>query len=126
MKNRSFGWSGAILLPTFAVLACTGRASPAAASPAIPASAPSRVPTAASIAEGESIETSVPVPGRTEQEGVDWENDWIWRHYGRFRKKSAGLATLSGRRYDVVTVELADHSERTVYFDITEFFGREK
>jgi hypothetical protein len=76
------------------------------------------------VGEGESVETAVFVPAQTESEGVAWENEWIWSHYGRFRKKSVGLATLGGRRYDAVTVELADHSERTVYFDITEFLGK--
>jgi hypothetical protein len=76
------------------------------------------------VEEGESIQTAVLVPAGSEAEGVAWENEWIWHHYGRFRKKGIGLANLAGRRYDVVTVELPDHSERTVYFDITEFFGK--
>ena len=33
---------------------------------------------------------------------------------------SVGSGQVSGRRYEVVKVELADHSERTIYFDITE------
>ena len=78
------------------------------------------------VGEGEAVDTAVLVPARSEEQGVAWENDWIWRRYGRFRKKSVGLATLAGRRLDVVTVELPDGSERTIYFDITEFFGREK
>jgi len=30
-----------------------------------------------------------------------------------------------GRRYDQVTVQLADRTERTLYFDITQYFGRD-
>jgi hypothetical protein len=103
---------------------CLACASPPRAVRSSEAATPPPAPTAVAVAQGESIETAVVVPEKTEPEGVDWENDWIWRHYGRFRKKSVGLATLSGRRFDVVTVELADHSERTVYFDITNFFGK--
>ena len=111
-------WSILVLFP----LACAPRAAPPVASP--PAETRVGSPTPVVVGEGESIETAVFVPAQTESEGVAWENDWIWRHYGRFRKKSVGVATVAGRRYDAVTVELADHSERTVYFDITEFLGK--
>jgi hypothetical protein len=100
---------------------CAPRSSPRNA--AVPSPVPTPVATPV-VGEGESVETAVLVPAQTEAEGVAWENEWIWRRYGRFRKKGIGLSTLEGRRYDVVTVELADHSERTVYFDITEFFGK--
>jgi hypothetical protein len=88
----------------------------------LPASSSSPGP----IAEGESVEAAVIVPADNEEEGIAFENDWIWRHYGRFRRRSGGLASLAGRRYDVVTVELSDHTTRTLYFDITDFFGHEK
>ena len=60
----------------------------------------------------------------TERAGIAWENDWIYRHYGRFRKKTVALAGEEGRRLDVITVELADHSEKVLYFDISNFFGK--
>jgi hypothetical protein len=76
------------------------------------------------IEEGASLEAAIIAPPMTEREGVAWENDWIYDHYGRFRKKSVGLASREGRRYDVITVELADHTEKVIYFDITDFFAR--
>lgn len=30
-----------------------------------------------------------------------------------------------GRRYDQITVQLADGTERALYFDITRYFGRD-
>jgi beta-lactamase class A len=92
--------------------------SPSVASPPPPLSAP--------IAEGESVEAAVVVTADNEQDGIAFENEWIYRHYGRFRRRSGGVASLAGRRYDVIKVELSDHTERTLYFDITDFFGREK
>ena len=59
-----------------------------------------------------------------ESSGIARENDWIFQHYGRFRKKSIALASRQGRRVDVITVELSDHTERVLYFDITDFFGK--
>ena len=60
----------------------------------------------------------------TERTGIAWENEWIFRHYGRFRKKTVALAGQGGRKLDVITVELADHSEKVLYFDISNFFGK--
>ena len=95
---------------------------PGARSQVPPASSPS----SRSIAEGESLEAAVLVPAGNEEDGIDWENKWIYDHYGRFRRRSGGLASSNGRRYDVITVELSDHTERVLYFDVTDFYGREK
>jgi len=84
------------------------------------------VPSALLTAEAESLEAAVLVPADNEEDGIAYENDWIWGHYGRFRRRSGGLASQAGRRYDVITVELSDHTLKTLYFDITDFFGREK
>ena len=100
------------------------RSAPSPAAPPRQATPP--VPAAAPIAEGESLEAAVLVAADNEEDGVAWENDWIWRHYGRFRRRSGGLASLAGRRSDVIPVELSAHTKRTPYFDITDFYGREK
>ncbi|HET9795648.1 MAG TPA: hypothetical protein VFS34_14435 [Thermoanaerobaculia bacterium] len=60
---------------------------------------------------------------QTEDEGIDLEHHWIFDHYGRFRKLRGGLASADGKHYDVLTVELGDHTEKTIYFDITGFYG---
>jgi hypothetical protein len=101
-----------------------------AAAPAAPPTAEAQtappVSSSPAVVEGESLEAAVLVPAGNEEEGIAFENEWIYSHYGRFRKRSGGLASLAGRRFDVVKVELSDHTERTLYFDITDFFGREK
>jgi hypothetical protein len=69
---------------------------------------------------GDSTTTAVPVPAAALEEGVPFENNWIFDRFGRFRKLGGGTGQEGGRRYDVVKFELPDHSEHTVYFDITE------
>jgi len=84
------------------------------------------MPTAAALVdhEGDSPETAVHVPKDAPNEGIDFQNNWIYDRFGRFRRRSYGIAHAGEgsalRRYEVVTIELADHSERKVYFDITE------
>jgi hypothetical protein len=91
-----------------------------------PAPAPAAPPTAAALVdhEGDSPETAVHVPADAPNEGIDFENNWMYDRYGRFRRRSWGIANSgegsAQRKYKVITIELADHTERTVYFDITE------
>lgn len=73
---------------------------------------------------GTSMETAIAVPKDAPNEGIDFQRNWIYDRYGRFRvdKWGVGHAPVNGleRRYKIITVELADHTFRTVYFDITE------
>jgi hypothetical protein len=107
------------------LIAVAGCRSSSPAAPA-PSRTPTPAPSASLAAEGESLEAAVLVPADNEEDGIAYENDWIWRHHGRFRRRSGGLASQAGRRYDVITVELSDHTQRKLFFDITDFYGREK
>ncbi|MCU1230221.1 MAG: hypothetical protein JWO97_3105 [Acidobacteria bacterium] len=129
-----------LLLPLLAVAAaCTVRpmvTRPAAAN--APAAMPIAVPpqatndpkakpveVAAKAADlidhlGDSTATAVPVPKDAPNEGADFQNNWIFDHFGRFRRDKWAIAQAEGRHYKVLTIELADHTYRTVYFDITE------
>jgi hypothetical protein len=71
---------------------------------------------------GDSTQTAVTVPADAPNEGVDFENNWIFDRYGRFRRVKYALAHDDQRRYDVITVELPNGSEHTVFFDITEMW----
>ncbi|HXA17676.1 MAG TPA: hypothetical protein VN380_11835 [Thermoanaerobaculia bacterium] len=94
--------------------------------PAAPVAAPPAAVSAAALVDhtGDSPETAVMVPADAPNEGIDFQNNWIYGRYGRFRRQGGGIAHAGEgatlRRYEVVKIELADHSERTVYFDITE------
>ena len=79
---------------------------------------------------GDSPETAVPVPPDAKDEGVDFENNWIYDRFGRFRRLKWGVAHAgegpAERRYKVITFELPDHSQHTVYFDMTELWNNWK
>jgi len=113
-----------ILAIAAATVACAPK--PQTAPPvSSPASQPVATPAAVLVDHtGDSPETAVAVPKDAPNEGIDFQNNWIYDRYGRFRRSRGGIAHAGEgaalRRYEVVTVELPDHSERTVYFDITE------
>ncbi len=114
-----------------AAVACTPKPQPLpvpAPAPA-PVSAPAAPPVVTPASElvdhtGDSPESAVTVPTDAPNEGIDFQNNWIFDRYGRFRREGGGIAHAGEgsamRRYEVVKIELADHSHRTVYFDITE------
>jgi hypothetical protein len=105
---------------------------PAAAAPPA-ATAPQREVSAADLADhiGDSIETAVLVPIDVPNEGVDFQNRWIFDHFGRFRRKAFAMGHAPGasgheRHYDIITVELPDGSVHEVFFDMTEFWTNVK
>ena len=106
--------------------ACAARKAPPAPQPGPVPTPPPQPVSAAALAdrEGDSKETAVHVPADAPNDGIDFQNNWIYDRYGRFRRRSWGIAHAGDgtqkRMYEVVQIELADHSERTVYFDITE------
>ncbi len=86
---------------------------PAAAPPAVSAEA-------LKDTYGDSTTTAVPVP--VEGDEVKFENNWIYDRFGRFRRLKFAVAHQNDRHYDIITVELPDHSQHTVYFDITDLW----
>jgi hypothetical protein len=114
-----------LILPIVAVtVACASK--PQVVPPAAKAPTPTPVVSAEALVDhtGDSPETAVTVPADAPNEGIDFQNNWIYDRYGRFRRAGGGIAHAGEgsalRRYEVVKIELVDHSERTVYFDITE------
>src|SRR3954471_23469815 len=104
-----------------AAVACAPKPQPAPAAVPVAVPAPAAKSAAALVDHtGDSPETAVMVPADAPNEGIDFQNNWIFDRYGRFRRAGGGLAHAgegtASRRYEVVKVELADHSERTVYF----------
>jgi len=113
-----------ILVIAAATAACASK--PQVAPPAAKAPAPVSAVSAEALVDhtGDSPETAVTVPADAPNEGIDFQNNWIYDRFGRFRRAGGGIAHAGEgsalRRYEVVKIELADHTERTVYFDITE------
>jgi hypothetical protein len=118
-----------LVLIAASAIACTTTAPPPVGEPPPPAAPAATAPVATPASaladhEGDSPETAVTVPANAPNEGIDFQNNWIFDRFGRFRRIRGGIAHAGEgsamRRYEVVTFEVTDHSEHTVYFDITE------
>jgi hypothetical protein len=68
--------------------------------------------------DGSSVEKAVVVGSVAE------EYAWMRRHCPGFRPREQRLQEIDGKAYDVLIWENDHGEERTVYFDISGFFGR--
>ena len=116
-----------VLAAALVVAGCAARKAPPAPQPGpVPAPKVAAAADAAAMVDhlGDSPDTAVRVPADAPNDGIDFQNNWIYDRYGRFRRAKWGIAHAgegnTQRRYEVVTIELTDHSQRTLYFDITE------
>jgi hypothetical protein len=68
--------------------------------------------------DGSSVEKAIVV------RSVGAEYAWMRRHFPGFQLGRQSLQEIDGKPYDVLTCRNHQGEERTVYFDISEFFGR--
>jgi hypothetical protein len=76
------------------------------------------------VQDGNSFVTAVVIQETHETPGVHAEYKWIADHYPGYKTKMQALTNNKGKPYDVLTIELSDGSEKKVYFDISNFFGK--
>ena len=76
---------------------------------------------------GDSLETAVVIHEASNSgEGIKAENRYLSEKFGQrgldWEKKEQSLIGKEDRRYDKLDIELKDGTNKTVYFDVTEFF----
>ena len=74
--------------------------------------------------DGSTFEKAIIVNGATEETGVHAEYDYIAKHYPGYSRGQQSLQSHEKRMYDVLEFMTADKQQRTIYFDITGFFGK--
>jgi hypothetical protein len=78
---------------------------------------------------GDGPATAVRVIAKTEDDGITWEGIWALFHpcngTTRWRKTQVATSRSDGRIYDAIRYSCpTTGATRTVYFDITAFFGK--
>jgi hypothetical protein len=73
---------------------------------------------------GSSYQTAIVVPATNEVSGVAFEYDYIRAHYPKSKFVSQALSQHGGKPYDIMTFATADGKKRTLYFEISRYFGR--
>jgi hypothetical protein len=98
----------------------------AAATPEIaPAETRPTTPRAVIIpARGLSCNSAIVINATTEQTGIAEENAWITENYPGARKVGQSLLKCNDKPADQVDIETANGRKVSVYFDISNFFGK--
>jgi hypothetical protein len=97
----------------------------AAATETAPAETRPTTPRAVIIpARGLSCNSAIVVAATTEQTGIAEENAWISENYPGAKKVGQSLMTCNGKTADQVDIETANGRKVSVYFDISNFFGK--
>ena len=75
--------------------------------------------------DGSSIEQAVIIRNaKDESEGVDAESQWISKVHPGWSKGDQALLSKKGKSYDRIEYTTPKGKTQTVFFDITEFFGK--
>lgn len=83
------------------------------------------MPLSYSGGDGSSRAQAVIILGARDTEaGIGAENAWIRQRYPGARKTKQTLETVGRRHYDVIRFTLSDGQTKSIYCDITDFFGK--
>jgi hypothetical protein len=76
-------------------------------------------------APGSSIAAAIALPGiQHETQGVDAEYAYIKKNFPGWKLKAQSLISDKGRQYDAIQITGPDRAAKTVFFDITAWFGK--
>jgi hypothetical protein len=78
----------------------------------------------ADTADGATTETAITVPASNEFEGVDAEYGYIQDHYPGWHHEQQSLIQENGKVYDRIEIVGPDGIHKSIYFDITDWFGK--
>ncbi|MGQ9608584.1 MAG: hypothetical protein ACUVWN_04750 [bacterium] len=77
---------------------------------------------------GESIEKAIVIDAENEVTGVLAEYEYLEKRFGKrgkdWKLNMQSLIEESKKIYDMMDLTLSDGTEKTIYFDITSFFGK--
>ena len=76
-------------------------------------------------AAGSTIETAIVLPHIADElHGVAAEHAYIAAHYPTWHIERQALIGHNGRHYDLLSMVEPDGTKATIYFDITDWFGK--
>ncbi|HMK25353.1 MAG TPA: hypothetical protein VK483_04925 [Chitinophagaceae bacterium] len=81
-------------------------------------------PATTSATDGSSFENAIIIKEKTETSGVRAEYDWLKKNYPGYSLISQALSSKGNKKYDVLKISTKDGEEKSIYFDITGFFGK--
>jgi hypothetical protein len=76
------------------------------------------------IHDGTSFESAIIMKEKNENEGVKAEYVWLRANYPGYKLKQQGLNFHKEKAYDILYIISTEGKEKTIYFDISNFYGK--
>ena len=74
--------------------------------------------------DGSSYEKAIIINERSEGKGVTAEYAWLKANYPGYKSMGQSLNHKDGKSYDIIRIKTSGGTEKSVYFDISNFFGK--
>lgn len=87
-------------------------------------SASNSTTTTSGTQDGSSFENAIVIQEKSEMSGVSAEYKWLKDNYPGYTLISQSLSSSNGKPYDVMNIKTKDGDKKTIYFDISNFFGK--
>ena len=73
---------------------------------------------------GSSFENAIIIKETSEMKGVSAEYEWLDKNYPGYVSEGQALLYNNSRPYDKINIKTKDGKHISVYFDISNFFGK--
>ena len=74
--------------------------------------------------DGSSYEKAIIINEKSEGKGVSAEYAWLKENYPGYKSMGQSLSNHNGKSYDIIRIKTSGGSEKSIYFDISSFFGK--
>ena len=73
---------------------------------------------------GSNYENAIVIKAKNETEGVAAEYKWLREKYPGYKLIEQSLSNEGKKHYDILKIQTKEGEEKSIYFDITNFFGK--
>ena len=74
--------------------------------------------------DGSNYEKAIVIKEKTESKGIAAEYKWLQANYPGYKLIRQSLNSQGKNHYDIMDIETKGGERKSIYFDITNFFGK--
>ena len=74
--------------------------------------------------DGSNYENAIIIKAKNETAGIAAEYKWLREKYPGYKLIQQSLSSEGKKHYDIMKIQTKDGEEKSIYFDITNFFGK--
>ncbi|MCX6235167.1 MAG: hypothetical protein NT175_10700 [Bacteroidetes bacterium] len=74
--------------------------------------------------DGSSFDKAIVIEEKRESMGIDAEYEWLKQNYPGYKLKMQSLSFHNKKPYDILNIVTIEGEEKSIYFDISNFYGK--